>query len=110
MGFAIQVHRDWKREPSVLIRFAQLPRGDHLTDRYASYITGEAVDGKRYIRTVETTGRVWKLAMQNASCSGFYRSWFVMVLRSACQLWMAAIIPARQNSLRFEKGRRRVRR
>ena len=56
MGFAIPANRDWEREPSVLISFQPIWDRDHFVDRFAAYITGRRVDGRRYCRAVEVTG------------------------------------------------------
>ena len=63
MSFAIPLHSAWATGPLVSSGFQRMWKRDHFVDRFAAYIVGIGIDGKRYCRAVEVTGR----AMEDGS-------------------------------------------
>jgi hypothetical protein len=56
MGIDITINAAWKSEP-VADEFKQMHNGRNFQDHYISFIIAEGIDGKRYCRAGEVTGR-----------------------------------------------------
>ncbi len=58
----MNLHPDWKSEPSAPGPFQRVfdkGKGKEI-DLYVTYVFGDGIDGKRYCRAVEATGRMIK--------------------------------------------------